>query len=977
MIQPHLVVTSTTASVSRSIHHLRDPHGRVSGAASGLIRNLFYSGSRPYSRGSHGKGRKDGNDESTEEPTKKAEESEEIAREDDVNHLHEEGPETEDVFSEEAPSSERSLVQATVPEYYPDVLAVPVSRRPVFPGFYKTITVRDSRVATALTRSLKMGRPYVGLFLAKDSNIAKKSSKESTPSTSESKNPSGPSEGEDPDVIRNINEVHRIGVFAKIINVIPMPSEGLTAIVYPHRRIRATELLSSPAAAVSQMRTENVIDAPYDRKDRTIRAISQEIFAVLADVAKLNAFFREHITHHNVPTSVFEEASKLADFVAVLSSAEPAELQDLLEETSIEERLRKALVLLKKELVTAQLQHAISKEVEQKLSQKQREYFLHEQLKAIKKELGLEADSKEKLIQLFTERVAKLRMPEAVKKVFDEEMNKLSVLEPAGAEFNVTRNYLDWLSQMPWGLTSADRLDVPTAARILDEDHYGLEDVKERILEFIAVSSLKGSVTGKILCLVGPPGVGKTSIGKSIARALGREYFRFSVGGLTDVAEIKGHRRTYVGAMPGKLVQALKKVQTENPLILIDEVDKIGRGHQGDPASALLELLDPEQNSSFLDHYLDVPMDLGKVLFMCTANTTDTIPPPLLDRMEVITLSGYVAQEKLQIAKKYLVPQAQDAAGVTDAQVSLTDGAIEILNRQYCRESGVRNLKKQIEKIFRKAALRIVKSTNGKGEEGTGSASLQSEIDDKATLTKDPAASIVVDVNNLRDFVGNPIYTSDRLYTGPTLPPGVVTGLAWTSMGGSILYIETILERTLVPSLSSPTSPAFTSSTSVTPRDDSYRPGLIKTGQLGDVMKESSSIAYSFAKSFLAMHFPNNLFFERASLHLHVPEGATPKDGPSAGCTMATSLLSLALGRSVSSDVAMTGELTLTGKVLRIGGVKEKAIAAKRAGVSVIILPRTNEADWTELPDYIREGITVHFVDTYEEIAKIVGLLSP
>ncbi|PJF17929.1 ATP-dependent protease La [Paramicrosporidium saccamoebae] len=816
--------------------------------------------------------------------------------------------EEEDIPSEE--NEERSLVKATVPEFYPEVLAVPVSRRPIFPGFYKTISVKDARVAAALTQALKKGRPYVGLFLHKNEDEGESIENDSIG---------------DKDIIQNLNEIHRTGVFAQIVNVIPMPTEGMTAIVYPHRRIRATELISSPEAAVSHVRTENVKDEYYDRKDRTIRAISQEIFAVLADVAKLNAFFREHITHHNVPTAVFEDASKLADFVAVLSTSEPSELQEVLEETRVEERLRKALVLLKKELVTAQLQNSISKDVEQKLTQKQREYFLHEQLKTIKKELGLETDSKEKLLQMFNERISKITMPDHAKRVFDE---------PSGAEFNVTRNYLDWLTQLPWGQTSPESLEIQKAVQVLDEDHYGLEDVKERILEFIAISKLKGCVSGKILCLVGPPGVGKTSIGKSIARALGREYFRFSVGGLSDVAEIKGHRRTYVGAMPGKMVQALKKVKCENPLILVDEIDKLGRGNQGDPASALLELLDPEQNNSFLDHYLDVPLDLGKVLFMCTANQIDTIPAPLLDRMEVINLSGYVAQEKLEIAKKYLVPQSREAAGINEDQVKLSDASIEALVRQYCRESGVRSLKKHIEKIFRKAALKIVKAESS-----------------------DSAIPIHVEPPNLKDFVGNPVFTSDRLYESKHLPVGVVTGLAWTSMGGSILYIETILERVLSES------------------SDKHNPGLIRTGQLGDVMKESSSIAYSFAKSFVVENFPDNRFFEKAALHLHVPEGATPKDGPSAGCTMATSLLSQALGKPLQSDIAMTGELTLTGKILRIGGVKEKTIAAKRSGVKKLIFPKSNEADWSELPDYIRDGLEVKFVESYKEIAKLLKFL--
>lgn len=513
------------------------------------------------------------------------------------------------------------------------------------------------------------------------------------------------------------------------------------------------------------------------------------------------------------------------------------------------------------------------------------------------------------------------------------------MLEPAGSEFNLTRNYLDWLTVLPWGKFSSDSYNLTRASEILEEDHYGLKEVKDRILEFIAVAQLKGSVSGKILCLVGPPGVGKTSIGKSIARALERQYYRFSVGGLSDVAEIKGHRRTYVGAMPGKVVQALKKVQTQNPMILIDEIDKLGRGHQGDPASALLELLDPEQNNSFLDHYLDVPTDLSKVLFVCTANTVDTIPAPLLDRMEVISLSGYVAQEKLEIAKRYLIPTASEAAGVTPEQVAVTDEAIETLNRQYCRESGVRNLKKHVEKLYRKAAFKLVQEQKN------------SEESDKSV----PVDKLVIGPAQLKDYVGSPVFTSEKLYEGKLLPPGVVTGLAWTSMGGSILYMETILEKIAGSSTD--------------------KGSLIRTGQLGKVMEESSTIAYSYAKAFMTKYYPESPFFQQAAIHLHVPEGATPKDGPSAGSTMTTALLSLALSRPIPSSLAMTGELSLTGKVLRIGGVKEKMIAARRSGIKTVILPASNRADWDDLPEYIREGLTVHFVEEFPEIAKITGLL--
>ncbi|KAI4835467.1 lon protease-like protein [Aureobasidium sp. EXF-8845] len=597
-----------------------------------------------------------------------------------------------------------------------------------------------------------------------------------------------------------------------------------------------------------------------------------------------------------------------------------------------------------------------------------------EQMKGIKRELGLESDGKDKLLEGFKEKATKLAMPDPVKKVFDEEINKLAHLEPAASEFNVTRNYLDWLTQIPWGKRSAETFGIKNAMKVLDEDHHGLKDVKDRILEFIAVGKLRGTVEGKILCMVGPPGVGKTSIGKSIARALNRQYYRFSVGGLTDVAEIKGHRRTYVGALPGRIIQALKKCQTENPLILIDEVDKIGRGHQGDPSSALLELLDPEQNNSFLDHYMDVPVDLSKVLFVCTANMTDTIPRPLLDRMEMIELSGYVADEKMAIAERYLSPTAKDLAGLKDVDVEIEKEAIAELINKYCRESGVRNLKKQIEKVYRKSALKIIqdlgedafpeeKALTPEGKEAQAAAAKDtsdpketpSDIEKETTETPRVALSVPSSVNvrvtkdNLKDYVGPPVFTADRLYE--TTPPGVAMGLAWTSMGGAALYVETILESAL---------------------SAQSRPSLERTGNLKAVMKESTSIAYSFAKGFLANRFPDNKFFEHARVHMHCPEGAVQKDGPSAGITMACSLISLALGKSLEQTVAMTGELTVTGKVLRIGGLREKTVAARRAGAKMVIFPKDNLSDWLELPQNIKEGIEGHPVGWYNEVFDLV-----
>lgn len=895
------------------------------------------------------------------------------------------------------PSATNQIAKPKVPDVYPQVMAIPIAKRPLFPGFYKAVTIRDPNVTAAIQEMIKRGQPYVGAFLFKDDTAT------------------------DKDVIDKMDDVHEVGVFAQVTSAFPVHGEehSLTAVLYPHRRIKMTALMppvreqapdhvatvveaqqvkeekpqtdgttenkgdvvasfeepnkdqpTPPAQLVthyeptaflrkfpvSLSNVENLAEIPHDKKSDTIKALTAEIVSVFKDVAGLNPLFRDQISDFSVAQSagnVIEEPAKLADFAAAVSAGEIEELQDVLQTMNIEERLHKALVVLKKELMNAKLQSKISKDVETKIQKRQREYWLMEQMKGIRRELGIESDGKDKLVEKFREKAQALAMPEAVKKVFDEEINKLVHLEPAASEFNVTRNYLDWITQIPWGQRSAENFGIKNAMTVLDEDHYGLKDVKDRILEFIAVGKLRGTVEGKILCFVGPPGVGKTSIGKSIARALNRQYYRFSVGGLTDVAEIKGHRRTYVGALPGRIIQALKKCQTENPLILIDEVDKIGRGHQGDPSSALLELLDPEQNNSFLDHYMDIPVDLSKVLFVCTANMTDTIPRPLLDRMELIELSGYVADEKKAIADRYLAPQAKELSGLKDVDVSLTASAIEELINKYCRESGVRNLKKQIEKVYRKSALKIIQDL---GEEvfpesdaltPEGAAAMEESKKDVSDVKDTPEKianettekprvalavpnSVHVEITreNLKDYVGPPVFTSDRLYE--LTPPGVAMGLAWTSMGGAALYVESILESAL---------------------NHSSRPALERTGNLKAVMKESTTIAYSFAKSLLATRFPENKFFDHARIHLHCPEGAVQKDGPSAGITMATSLLSLALSTSIESTVAMTGELTVTGKVLRIGGLREKTVAARRAGATKILFPKDNWGDWCELPE--------------------------
>ncbi|TVY22839.1 Lon protease-like protein, mitochondrial [Lachnellula hyalina] len=910
-------------------------------------------------------------------------------------------------------SDKTAIAVPSIPEVYPQVMAIPIAKRPLFPGFYTTVTVRDPNIVAAIQDMMKRGQPYIGGFLFKDENA-------------------------DGDVIEKMDDVYDVGVFAQITSAFPLHGDegAWRAVLYPHRRIKMTALVKpggsgvgkaevddipeiipppkskeegtgdkkgdvvasfeeGPVASkdaevapyeptsflrkypVSLVNVENMPEEPHDPKSPIIRAVTNEIVNVFKEVANLNSLFRDQISTFSMSQSagnVMNEPAKLADFAAAVSAGELNELQEVLETMNVEDRLQKAMAVFKKELMNAQLQSKISKDVERSIQKRQREYWLMEQMKGIRRELGIESDGKDKLVEKFREKALKLAMPEAVKRVFDEELNKLAHLEPSASEFNVTRNYLDWLTQIPWGQRSAENFGIKNATTVLDEDHHGLQDVKDRILEFIAVGKLRGTVEGKILCFVGPPGVGKTSIGKSIARALNRQYYRFSVGGLADVAEIKGHRRTYVGALPGRIIQALKKCQTENPLILIDEIDKLGRGHQGDPASALLELLDPEQNNSFLDQYLDVPVDLSKVLFVCTANMTDTIPRPLLDRMEVIQLSGYVADEKMAIAERYLAPAAKELAGLKEVDVNLSKEAIEELIKSYCRESGVRNLKKQIEKVYRKSALKIVQDlgesvlAEEKALTEEGKAALEEskkdETDVKETsdniekettekprisLTVPDTVHVTIDKDNLKDYVGPPVFTSDRLYD--TTPPGVAMGLAWTQMGGAALYVESILESALTP--------------------DS-RPGLATTGNLRAVMKESTTIAYSFAKSVMARNYPGNQFFNKAKVHLHCPEGAVPKDGPSAGITMATSLMSLALNRPLDPTIAMTGELTVTGKVLRIGGLREKTVAARRAGSKMIIFPDDNMSDWLELPENIKEGIEGKPAKWYSDVFDLV-----
>uniref|UniRef100_A0A3P8U412 Lon protease homolog, mitochondrial n=1 Tax=Amphiprion percula TaxID=161767 RepID=A0A3P8U412_AMPPE len=808
-----------------------------------------------------------------------------------------------------------ALTPMMVPEVFPNVPLIAVSRNPVFPRFIKIIEVKNKALMELLRRKVRLAQPYAGVFMKRD-------------------------DANESDVVESLDAIYSTGTFVQIHEMQDL-GEKLRMIVMGHRRLDtlllvalnfgiseadlSPELQPLPSSNILMVEVDNVQHEHFTVTEE-VKALTAEIVKTIRDIIALNPLYRSSVLQMmQAGQRVVDNPIYLSDMGAALTGAESHELQDVLEEINIPKRLYKALSLLKKEYELSKLQQRLGREVEEKIKQTHRKYLLQEQLKIIKKELGLEKEDKEAIEEKFRERLKDRTVPQHIMDVINEELNKLGLLDNHSSEFNVTRNYLDWLTSMPWGTNSEENLSLERAKEVLEEDHYGMDDVKKRILEFIAVSQLRGSTQGKILCFYGPPGVGKTSIARSIARALNRQYFRFSVGGMTDVAEIKGHRRTYVGAMPGKIIQCLKKTKTENPLVLIDEVDKMGRGYQGDPSSALLELLDPEQNANFLDHYLDVPVDLSKILFICTANVVDTIPEPLRDRMEMINVSGYVAQEKLAIAERYLVPQLRSLCGLTEEKASISSDALSLLIRQYCRESGVRNLQKQVEKVLRKVAFCIV---SGK----------------QTTVTVTP--------ENLQEYVGKPVFTVDRMYD--VTPPGVVMGLAWTALGGSTLFIETSLRRPLGGA-------------------ESQGEGTLEvTGQLGDVMKESAKIASTFARAFLMTQDPGNHFLVNSHLHLHVPEGATPKDGPSAGCTIVTALLSLATDQSVRQNVAMTGEVSLTGKILPVGGIKEKTIAARRAGVTCIILPDENRKDFSDLPDYITQGLEVHFVDHYSQIYPIV-----
>jgi ATP-dependent Lon protease len=709
------------------------------------------------------------------------------------------------------------------------------------------------------------------------------------------------------DEAQSADDLYSVGTAALIHKMIRVPDGTLRILVQGLRRVRLTRIVKDDPYLVGEFEEQPDVIS----REKEIAALARNVETLFSRIIALVPYLPDEL---QLAATNAEDPSALANLIATTMRLKTSEKQELLEEADVEARLRQLTVILNRELELLELGTKIQSQVHSEMEKSQREYFLRSQLKAIQEELG-EGDEQQAEIAELRAQIEDANLPEEAEKQARRELDRLAKLPSAAAEYGVIRTYLEWILSLPWDKTTEDDLDLEKARKILDEDHYDLEKVKERIIEHLAVSKLKHDLSGPILCFVGPPGVGKTSLGQSIARALGRKFVRISVGGVRDEAEIRGHRRTYIGAMPGTIIRALRDAGTKNPVFMIDEIDKMGSDWRGDPSSAMLEVLDPAQNSSFRDHYLDLPFDLSRILFICTGNQLETIPPPLLDRMEVIRLSGYTEEEKLGIAKRYLVPKQLEAHGLSSEQAKFTDNALRLVIREYTREAGVRNLDREIAALCRKSAAEIA---GGKRKR------------------------VRIDERRVRSWLGRPRFSGE--IRRRTSDPGVATGLAVTPVGGDVLYIE----ATAMPG----------------------EGRLIVTGQLGEVMRESAQAALSWVRSHASDLGLEADWFEGKDVHIHVPAGAVPKDGPSAGIALATALASLALNRAVSEEVAMTGEITLTGQVLPVGGVREKVLAAQRAGVTTVVLPKENEGDLDDLPREVRKSMNFVPADSIDEVIE-------
>jgi ATP-dependent Lon protease len=795
-------------------------------------------------------------------------------------------------------TNENHEVEATLPK---EVAVIPILNSPIFPGMIAPIILTEGKYTPELDNIL-MASGYLGL------NLVKYKDGESD-------------EDLDEDRITS-SDIYRVGVLCKIVKKLKLPDGSVNLLVHGLKRYRATDFIKENPAIIAKYEAFTEVDEVDEELDAYTRSVINQV----KKLSEINPYFNEEmkLAMLNSPSP-----GALADLVAFALSLDIPEAQDFIETLYVKKRFGKLLIYLKREKDVADIQKKINEEVNDKVNKNQKDYFLREQMKVIRGELGLDDDEKARDLKKIKDKIEEMGLSEEALKAAEEEMERLETIPESSPEYNVSRTYLNWLVDLPWNTSTEDSIEMSEASKILEKDHYGLEKAKERILEFLAVRKLKPNYDGTILCLAGPPGVGKTSLGHSVAKALGRKFYRFSLGGMRDEAEIKGHRRTYVGAMPGKLLQALKRVEVNNPVIMLDEIDKLGSSFQGDPASALLEVLDPEQNSTFIDNYLDIPFDLSKVLFIATANNVGGIPGPLFDRMETIDVSGYTLEEKLAIATRWVIPKQLKKHGLTTKDISISKIVLKKVIADYAREPGVRSLEQHIAKLCRRAAF--------------------------LKVSKKSAKKFTPAEKELEEILGPKRFFTEL--AEKALSPGVVVGLAWTGYGGDILQVETIPLR---------------------------GKGLKLTGQLGEVMNESANLAYSYVKKLLQHSSEKRKSIKKISeeqggedylssheIHLHLPAGATPKDGPSAGITIATALYSLATDKKVKAGIAMTGELSLTGKVLPVGGIKEKVLAAKRSGIKIIILPSENEKDLKEVPERHRKGLKFFPVKHFDEVLKI------
>ena len=774
---------------------------------------------------------------------------------------------------------------------------IPIAGRPIFPGVFTPLMISNSNAEDAkVVEEAYEGDGFIGIVMLKE-------------------------EVEKP----SVNDLYKVGTVARIIKKINLPDGGVNVFVSTLQRFKIRKTLNSSGPMVAAV--EYIEDEESDTFE--VKALTRALVSEMKEVSENNPLFSEEMRLNMVN---IDHPGKIADFIASILNIDKTEQQKILETPNVRQRMEQVLVFIKKEQEILRVQKKIQNELNERVEKNQRNYFLREELKSIQEELGIASDSKSSDYKKFKEKIDAFKFEGEVKETVYNELEKFQLLDPHDSEYTQVRNYLDLVSSLPWNDEAFSDFNLNEAEKILEHDHYGLEDVKKRILEYLAVKKLKQDSKGSVLILVGPPGVGKTSIGKSIARTMGKPFYRFSVGGEHDASNIKGHRRTYIGSMPGRIIEGLKITKSKAPVFMIDEVDKMTTSAQGDPAAALLEVLDPEQNVAFRDIYLDLPFDVSNVFFILTANTLDTIPKPLLDRAEIIELSGYIDQEKIEIAKSYLIPKNLEKNGLAKSQVKYTRKALALIATEYAREAGVRNFEKCIDKVNRK----LIKEKLSELESSK-------ESDVRSLFAKQ---KFVIDEAEIRNYLGKPVFDESQIKQASV--PGTAIGLAWTSMGGDTLLLESIA----LPS---------------------EKGGLVLTGQLGDVMKESAQIAMSFVKRYAEEHsIKDSEWFEKHTIHLHFPEGATPKDGPSAGITIVTALMSLIKNKRMKAGVAMTGELSLTGQVMPIGGLREKTVAAKRNKIKTIIFPKANERDLEEIPELVKQGLTFIPVTNAQEVIDFV-----